>query len=594
MNANENISTISADSEKDVLIMLEEQMSELEGTDSEDVQNSDNNCRKSSELDSESKTCGPDELESASHSSSDEKTQDGKKMSYREEYEKFLAHLGQISEVEAKLQFAIEFMEGSLAQKGTPHFKSFWEARNLCLLLFKENVAAPVRSILWAKYNELSKEARRLKEILDEQSAFAVEQIEIAIKALENDIASSKESIQKIVPIDFGVTHTLNPHVARFQELQSELSLLNTFASRINALRKELIKTEMRVRQKNKFFERLSQAGDRVFPQRKELIKNVSQLFAEDVDAFVTTHFSQEQLNENSLYALREEIKLLQNMAKVLTLNTHAFTHTRMRLSECWDKIKNEEKNRKKERSQLKAIFKQNIDDSLAKIKAFQEAFQNGQVSVNEAAKNLDQLANEIRALEISRDDWKLIRDELNAARRSIQEKAEAGEAVRLQQDRDKENLRKGKIIEIKRLIEETCKQAADIDVEVMISQRDAISDKITSAAMNKAEKLEIERQMKPLRDLISEKKESVLLALSDDDRESLLHLKDVLQQRKQRRQEIKEQIDILRKASGSSGLDFEQAMNYNVQVAAEKERLEKINQGIKEIEEKIADLSLS
>ena len=81
-------------------------------------------------------------------------------------------------------------MELTLAQKGTPHFKSFWEARNLCVELFKQNISAAIKQPLWNKYSELSKEARRLREILDEQSAFAAEQIEIAIQALEKEIAS--------------------------------------------------------------------------------------------------------------------------------------------------------------------------------------------------------------------------------------------------------------------------------------------------------------------------------------------------------------------------------------------------------------------
>ncbi|MBA3816953.1 MAG: hypothetical protein H0X29_10650, partial [Parachlamydiaceae bacterium] len=78
----------------------------------------------------------------------------------------------------------------------------------------------------------------------------------------------------------------------------------------------------------------------------------------------------------------------------------------------------------------------------------------------------------------------------------------------------------------------------------------------------------------------------------SDDDRQSLMQLKEILKQRKERRQEIKNQIEVFRKASGVSGLDFAQAMNYNTQIAEEKERLEKITQGIKEIEQKIAKLS--
>ena len=101
-----------------------------------------------------------------------------------------------------------------------------------------------------------------------------------------------------------------------------------------------------------------SALGDHVFPKRKELIKNLSQTFLADVDAFMA-QFSQGEIRE-SLFVLRDEIKYLQNIAKVLTLNTNAFTHTRMRLSECWDKIKGEEKERKKEWSEQRAQQKQN------------------------------------------------------------------------------------------------------------------------------------------------------------------------------------------------------------------------------------------
>ena len=68
----------------------------------------------------------------------------------------------------------------SAPQPQSPHFKDFWEARRLCLPLFKENMNPKSRSLLWAEYIEISAEARKLKEILDEQSPFAVEQIELA------------------------------------------------------------------------------------------------------------------------------------------------------------------------------------------------------------------------------------------------------------------------------------------------------------------------------------------------------------------------------------------------------------------------------
>lgn len=512
--------------------------------------------------------------------------------SHRQYFDKFLADLSLCIEPDVRLQFTIEFMETSLSQTGTPHFKSFWEARAVCLELFKENISPPLRASLWIKYNELSKEARRLKEILDEQSAFAVEQIEIAIKALEDDIISFDEHLQKMAAVEFTVTNKMMiKRLPYYQKLQNELNLLNTQASRINGLRKELIRTEMRVRQKNKFFQRLSAAGDKVFPRRKDLIKEVSQGFITDVDAFIDENFVKNDGNE-SLFSLREEIKALQNMAKVLTLNTHSFTHTRMRLSDCWDRIKGEEKERKRERAQQKAVYKQNVDDAVLKLQAFNEAFQANQFTISEANKQLDEVFAYMRGLELGRDEQRFLREELNNARRPITEKIQAVENERNHNENEKERLRRDGIKQIKLRIEELLNDNEFLDVEALTAEREALLEKMGSLALSKVEKLDIERQLKSLRDLITEKKESSLLSLSDGDRQSLLQLKEILKQRKDRRQEIKNQIEVFRKASGASGLDFVQAMNYNAQLAEEKERLEKITQGIRKIEQEIANLS--
>ena len=88
------------------------------------------------------------------------------------------------STAEGKIRLSIEFMRTALSNSGIPRFKDFWEGRKLCLPLFKENIAPKVRSQLWSSYIELSVEAKRLKEILDEQSAFAIEQIEFGYSSL--------------------------------------------------------------------------------------------------------------------------------------------------------------------------------------------------------------------------------------------------------------------------------------------------------------------------------------------------------------------------------------------------------------------------
>ena len=116
---------------------------------------------------------------------------------YSSQFEAFKKDFDLQPDPESKLKLAIDFLEASLAQGGTPHFRSFWEVRRLCLPLFKETISPQLRSHLWTKYSEISNEARRLKEILDEQSAFAVEQIEIAIQALEQDLSPVEEQVEK-------------------------------------------------------------------------------------------------------------------------------------------------------------------------------------------------------------------------------------------------------------------------------------------------------------------------------------------------------------------------------------------------------------
>lgn len=516
---------------------------------------------------------------------------DGKN-DHKNQLESFLKAFQESTELEVKLQLSVDFMESSIGLGGTPHFKNFWEARRLSLPLFKENISQTVRNALWTKFSELSKEARRLKEILDEQSAFAVEQIEIAIDALEQDISQFDEQVEKSSSNEqLPFPHYLNEKKAIYVQLQKQLNLLNTQASRINGLRKELLKTEMRIRQKNKFFQRLSLAGDLVFPKRKEFIKQISHLFMEDVERFIQGYFTEQGFGD-SLFVLREEIKSLQGLAKVLTLNTNSFTQTRMCLSNCWDKIKAEEKDRKKERSQQKIVSKQNAEMLREAIVALNAVVEAGVEGNHQVWQNqLNEVVSKMRNVELGREEIKELRDELHEVRKKIQDKAKGEENARLEQEEERKQQKRAKYESFKNQIETLINQNEQYEAEALVNAREEIVGQIQESTLTKMEKQELERLLKPVRDLISEKKEQALLNLSEDDRQSLIQLQEVLQQRKERRQEVKNQVEILRKASGSSSLDFEKAMLFNAQVNEEKERLEKMNQSVQEVEKKITQL---
>ena len=244
-----------------------------------------------------------------------------------------------------------------------------------------------------------------------------------AIQALERDLEHYELLLSQSETPTLLQSVTLKDKEEFYNQVQRELLLLNTLAARVNAMRKEVVKTEMRIRIKNKLLDRLSICGDRIFPRRKELIKKISQEFMNDVDQFIESYFQDEEFKDLHLYSLREEIKQLQSIAKVLTLNTHAFTETRVKLSNCWDKIKNREKERKKETQLKRQEFKQNFDLVMQKINPFAEACMAG-MPVDECNKQADEILAFMKTVELGRDEVYMLKDEIHKARRGPLDRA--------------------------------------------------------------------------------------------------------------------------------------------------------------------------
>jgi hypothetical protein len=491
---------------------------------------------------------------------------------------------------EEKIAYGLEFMRGSISQEGSPRFREFWEARREILPSFKENLNPAIRSKLWNEYVELTVEARRLKDILEEQSAFAMEQIDLAVKSIEGDLLNLEGLLAQMGEIQFpSWSETMNEKSSLYIKLQRELNLLNTLASRLNGLRKEIIKTDMRVRFKTKFFKRLSELGDQIFPKRKELIEQVSSEFEKDVDRFIAKYFQGDIVSGAPYYAMREEIKALQAMAKVLTLNSSVFNRTRLSLSQCWDKIKVLEKEHKKEvfeKKQASSEQRQEIERRVAELKE-----RLSELSLKDLDKEIDLIAKEMRALSLHRDDVNMLRGMLSQLRAPYiaaqEQKAREMEEV----EKEKLRLKKERVSQIKEEIASLTKEGAQLDLESLLSRFNALLQTIEQLEISKIEKQQIERSLRVLKDLVVDRQEHSFLNLSDDDLKILENLRTVLQQKKQRRQEIKDQLETYRKALGSSNLDFEKAMLYRELLDQEKERLDKANSAIDEIEQKIDEL---
>ncbi len=502
----------------------------------------------------------------------------------------FTKKLTQFPTPEEKITFGLKFMRETISQEGSPRFREFWESRRLVLPLFKENINTAIRSKLWNEYVDLTVEARRLKEILEEQSAFAIEQIDLAIQSIDNDLVNFETLLAQSSDLNFqDAPQSIQSKIATYQQMQKELNLLNALASRLNSLRKEIIKTDMRIRFKTKFFKRLSELGDRIFPRRKALIEQVSLEFEKDVERFISKHFKDDEIIGAPYYALREEIKAFQWTAKVLTLSSPVFSRTRLRMSECWDKVKVLEKEHKKVLLEKKQASSESCAAILKKIEDLKT--RNESLSLRDLDKEIDQILAEMRAIYLDREDIRSMRDSLSQLRIPHLEAQEKKAKELEEEEKEKLRIRKEKLTATKDQITELAQKGSTLDLDTFVVRFKAIEADIAALEISKLERQQIERQLRPLKDIMADKKENSLMNLSDDDRKMLENYRIVLQQKKERRQEIKELVDSYRKTLGSSGLDFEKAFQLRELLDVEKERLDKANAAIEEIEQKIAKL---
>ena len=502
-----------------------------------------------------------------------------------------IVELGKLTSGEEKIQKCLAVMKAALSDK-TVRFRDYWEAKRLCLPFFKENLAGSARSTLWAEYIEISTEARHLKETLDEQSAFAVEQIDLAIQAIEKDLEKIDELVAQVshwtVPEE---CETLRSKKDLYTKLQRELDVLNTLAARVNSLRKEVIRTEMRIRFKNKFFDRLSKAGDKIFPQRKELIRQISAEFLTDVKSFAAKCGSAQSSKDAPIFTLRDEIKFLQILAKEMTLDTHAFTETRLELSKCWDVLKECDKERKKEIAEKKEVFQKNVELIMDKIRPLAERCQAETFSMDEAMKQSGDILSFMKTIDLGRDEVRYLKDEIAKARTPVIERERKEQEIREKEIEESQRQRRDKIEDFKRRLQEAADQVSEKTIEELLSLKDELTKQLGILSATHAEKELLEHSLKEFRDRIIEKKEKAIASLSAEEQNSLQHLKQMLEEWKVQKQEIRLQIETYRKALAGSGFDFDKAMRYRTLMDEERIRLDKVNHAIEDIEAKIEEL---
>ena len=500
-----------------------------------------------------------------------------------QEYSQFLIELEEKTKLEDKLKFCLNFMRAALSSEKTPAFRDFWEAKRLCLEFFKEKLPARVRTVYWAEYAELSDEIRRVKEILDEQSSFAHEQIELAIAAVEKDIEAFAAQLEEMTALE--VPKCLEKKASEYIHMQKELDLFNTFAGRLNGLRKELIHTQMRIRYKNRLFDRLNELGDKVFPKRKQRIKEISELFTQDVESFVSAF----KLKEPPFFGTKEEIKALQAFAKQITLNTPAFSQMRETLSGCWDQVKEKESALHEKRTQEREAHKENFEKISPQIEALKENIAHEKITLKEADDTTEAILQEMRELELGREEVKTLKKRLFAAKKPLEEKEKEERARVKEQEELREKLKaeaKGILLEQSLAV---LNQAEALSLEALVEKWEALVKEEKAVNAVGIEKAMLDNRLDSIADYIQEKKWQNLIQESPEDLAPSLH--GLLSERHKARRKLKETLEEHRKTIGGSGLSLEHSMLYHELIGEEKMRLDAMETMIEEIEEKLFDV---
>lgn len=509
-------------------------------------------------------------------------------------FEEFKTELTKLHDAESQVRLAVIFMEEALAQDKKPDFKNFWEVRKLCLNIFKEKIPAQARQQLWNRYCHLSEEAKKLRDLLDEEGKFTSEQIDSAILSLEEEVNKIPELLKekKAIPL-IENAKSLEKNRKFYLECQQELDLLNVYAARINHMRKELIKTEIRIGAKNKFFQRLSKVGDLVFPKRKELINEISHRFETDVEEYISRNFNP-FFEKEPPFAFRQEIKSLQSAAKAFTLNTQVFNQTRLKLSECWDKLKQHERERKKEFSQRKEKRKQNANEIGNAISELSQKFQAGEANISQAEKMIEEIIAKMRKLDLGKEELVILREKIEAFNKNLSSKESEEVELRQKEEALRNRHRQEISRAIKSKIDALLSNSSNLTIEEFIQGKEDLLHEIQHSELFKVEKQGLEKELKPFKDILDAKKEKELMNLPDDKRLALEQLKELLQSRKEKRQNIEYQLkELKKKGKGSSGLNFEKALQIDNDIREEKMRYESADQAVKEIEEKIKDMGL-
>ncbi|MBQ8498585.1 hypothetical protein [Chlamydia sp.] len=512
-----------------------------------------------------------------------------------ESIEVFEQLVAERSSVEEKILLALEQMKALLKNSDqNSDLKVFWGIRKFCLPLFQQLEDPTQKASLWERYTELTREGRHLKSLQDEEGAFLVGQIELAISCLESDIGGffSKTEQEDLSKEDLAVLgiQSLAAHKDVYFSTHGDLRWLGGFSSQIINLRKELMNISMRMRLKSQFFQRLSVLGNKVFPRRKELTEKVSELFAQDVEDFVEKYFSKasRETLKKSVFFLRKEIKRLQQAAKHLAISSAVFSSTRLRLSQCWDQLKGLEKEIRQEQSRLVATSAENVKDVQERLDQVEALLQNNE-DIGKVRKEIEVISKHIRGVSLVHDDVVLLKGRIQTLLGVVRDREALLEQETKEQQAKVEQARVEAIQALEDEVYSFCNQCKENELpegakERCLELKEAVR---RMAYLPYSRKVALDNQINAVQRNIFERLEEQMLACPDA-KEKVLNMRQVLEQRLLRRKELKAKFECDKKLLGGSGLDFDRALQYSAMVEEDRKALEELDLAIIELKKQL------
>lgn len=463
------------------------------------------------------------------------------------------------SKADEKVRLCLDFMKKALSQSQDANFKVFWEAKAKCLEVFKEDLSLYIRERLWNEYLEINNQEKSLRAHLEKEASFAIEQIILAIDALQDETENIPSLVAKTEDVNIP---QLDIQSDLFESCQKELNVLNILAEKTQSLKKEIISTQIRYRDKNQFLKKLSVVADKIYPRKKTLIHEISEAFESDVALF-SKSLTAPNIKAMRLFDIKDKIKKYQGLAKVLSLNTATFTKTKADLSGLWDKIKKMDDVRRKVSSEKKELYKKNFDQVQSNIDAIIKKNCEENVEEKTLLKEIEGLLSSMKQMELAKRDIKILRDKIEGLQDEI-----LGKDTKEKEIFEKQELQK----------------ALDLKNEALELVRSKLKDKDLLDKVNILEEKRKSLSLSQKEDLLIEdllKTASSIIPKAEGDIHADLQIFTDF------KAELKGRIEHIRKLLGGSAQDFEKAFIYQELLEKEKNLFKDLEKSIEKMEVK-------